>query len=265
MPTSASSSVVRPGACTSATSEPDQPDRARCPRTSATGWSPVPGSRCWSTRPPGRGETRPSQRCTWRRRGPSARARSRASRPATAACEKSSTAASTSSVAGSCPGEYTSATKGPTRQGNMFSTASSTPVAAASSLTRSRNRAACRRCHRNGGCTTTVPAPSSAASSAERRSLSPWSRPSAKCASGSTGACTDSTGRPQRAEEARSSRASLLARSAVTITSTPSKPVVLASRKASSTGSGKTQDVLVPTVITRPGYDRALGGGAEHA
>jgi len=108
-----------------------------------------------------------------------------------------------------------------------------------------------------------VAAPRSAASSAERRSFSPWSRPSAKCASGSTGACTESTGSPQRAEEARNSRASRLARSAVTITSTPSKPVVLARRNASSTGSGETQDVLVPTVITRPGYDRARGGGAE--
>jgi hypothetical protein len=33
-----------------------------------------------------------------------------------------------------------------------------------------------------------------------------------------------------------------------------------ASRKASSVDSGKTQDVLIPTVITRPGYDR--GGRA---
>jgi hypothetical protein len=47
------------------------------------------------------------------------------------------------------------------------------------------------------------------------------------------------------------------------MTSTPSKPVVLARRNASSTGSGETQDVLVPTVITRPGYDRARGEGAE--
>jgi hypothetical protein len=29
-----------------------------------------------------------------------------------------------------------------------------------------------------------------------------------------------------------------------------------ASRKASSVDSGKTQDVLIPTVVTRPGYDR---------
>jgi len=47
------------------------------------------------------------------------------------------------------------------------------------------------------------------------------------------------------------------------MTSTPSKPVVLARRKASSTGRGKTQDVLVPTVITRSGYDRPCGAGDE--
>jgi len=104
----------------------------------------------------------------------------------------------------------------------MFSTARTTPVAAAISRTTSTNRAANDRCQANGGCTTTVAAPSSRASSADRRSLSTWSRPNAKCATGSTGACTDSTGSPQRAVAARSSPASRVERSAVTITSTPS-------------------------------------------
>ena len=54
----------------------------------------------------------------------------------------------------------------------MFSTASVTPVDPAISRTVSTNPAAYRRCQRNGGCTTTVEAPSSAASSAERSSLS---------------------------------------------------------------------------------------------
>jgi len=138
----------------------------------------------------------------------------------------------------------------------MFSTARVTPVSAAISRTTSTNRAANDLCQTNGGWTTTVEAPSSRASSADRRSLSTWSRPKAKCATGSTGACTESTGRPQRAVVARRRSARRVVRSAVTITSTPSKPVSRASRKASSVDSGKTQDVLIPTVITRSGYDR---------
>ncbi|ROS54855.1 hypothetical protein EDF50_0949 [Frigoribacterium sp. PhB24] len=138
----------------------------------------------------------------------------------------------------------------------MFSTARVTPVDSAIPRTASTKRAENDLCQTNGGWTTTVVAPSSRASSAERLTLSTWSRPKAKCATGSTGACTESTGRPQRAVVAWSRSARRVVRSAVTITSTPSKPVSRARRKASSVDRGKTQDVLIPTVITPPGYDR---------
>jgi len=98
-------------------------------------------------------------------------ANSSESRPPSAACEKSSVIASQSMNTGSELGEYARTPTLPSVSGNMFSTANSTPCTPASSRMVASNRRAYPACQRNGGCTTTVDAPSVAASSAERSSL----------------------------------------------------------------------------------------------
>ena len=76
----------------------------------------------------------------------------------------------------------------------MFSTATSTPCRPASSSTPSAKTAAYSFCHRNGGWTTTVLAPSCYAISHERSSLCHGSRPQTRWVTSSVGAWTASTG-----------------------------------------------------------------------
>lgn len=76
----------------------------------------------------------------------------------------------------------------------MFSTAIITSLAASSVATCSVNPSAYRRCQRNGGCTTTVCAPSCSAARTLRSSLGIGLAPHTRCEISRHGACTDNTG-----------------------------------------------------------------------
>src|SRR5690606_7772242 len=107
----------------------------------------------------------------------------------------------------------------------------STPLDSSSSATRSANPSAYLRCQRNGGCTTTVRAPSSSAASTLRRSRTSGSDDHTRWVMSNDGECTDSTGTPVESDSHFSAETSWLMESTQTITSTPSKPSSAASSK----------------------------------
>ncbi|SKS68666.1 Uncharacterised protein [Mycobacteroides abscessus subsp. abscessus] len=82
------------------------------------------------------------------------------------------------------------------RRGNMFSTATWTSLESSSAATCSANPSAYRRCHRNGGCTTTVCAPNFSAARTLRSSFGIGLAPQTRCDTSKHGACTDNTGMP---------------------------------------------------------------------
>ena len=104
----------------------------------------------------------------------------------------------------------------------MFSTQISMPVFALTSRTMRSKSVAYVACHRNGGCTTTDDAPTSAASSADLRSLTPGSRPHTLLVSSSTGAWMARIGIEYLSLSASSGAAVWVAESLVTMTSMPS-------------------------------------------
>ncbi len=106
----------------------------------------------------------------------------------------------------------------------MFSTATCTPNSASSSATPIANPRAYSRCQRNGGWTTTVPAPAATATSHEVRSFGQGSVPQTRWVISSVGACSDTIGRPWCSDSERSASALWLTGSVQTMTSMPSYP-----------------------------------------
>ncbi|MNW56665.1 hypothetical protein D3C74_343930 [compost metagenome] len=131
----------------------------------------------------------------------------------------------------------------------MFSTAIVTPVAALSSRTWSANPRAYKPCQRNGGWTTTVPAPSSSARSTVRSSLGPGSRPHTRWLTRSVGACTLRIGTPTSAESLASALASWVVESDQTMTSMPSYPRCAAASNANGALRGYTLALDSVTLI----------------
>jgi len=110
----------------------------------------------------------------------------------------------------------------PTFHGNMFSTQMSTPLDCAVSRTTFSNRSAYSPCQRNGGCTTTVDAPVSTASCADRSSFTKWSLPHTNDVSSSVGAWIARIGWSYAFASTVRRSASRVRASVVTMTSTPS-------------------------------------------
>jgi hypothetical protein len=104
----------------------------------------------------------------------------------------------------------------------MFSTASRMPVSCSRSATPSMNPAAYSRCHRNGGCSTTVSAPTSTARSMDRSIFTQGSLPQTRCVTSSVGAWIDRIRMPCSSASARSAPASRVSGSVQTMISTPS-------------------------------------------
>ena len=104
----------------------------------------------------------------------------------------------------------------------MFSTANRTSVSSAIRQTPATKSLAYCRCQRNGGCTTTVEAPSFSAAARARRSLVHGSVDQTRCVISRHGACTARIGMPWWSERRRSASMSWLTGSVQTMTSTPS-------------------------------------------
>src|SRR5690606_18526834 len=102
---------------------------------------------------------------------------------------------------------------------------------------------------RNGGCTTTVRAPSSSAASTLRRSRTSGSDDHTRWVISSDGECTDRTGTPVLSDSHFSAVTSWLMESTQTITSTPSQPSSAASSNPALARSGHTDAVDSPTGI----------------
>jgi len=117
-------------------------------------------------------------------------AMARASLRETDVCDRSRVKSGKSSVVGSQPGAYGVTSRPRARSGNMFSTAKRTSVSSAICWIPPRNCRAYSRCHRNGGCTTTVCAPHSSAASLARTSLAHGSVPQTRWVMTRHGACS---------------------------------------------------------------------------
>ncbi len=104
----------------------------------------------------------------------------------------------------------------------MFSTANRTSVSSAIRHTPRTKSRAYPRCQRNGGCTTTVEAPSRSAAACARRSRVHGSVDQTRWVISRQGACTARIGTPWWSDSRRSASTSWLTGSVQTITSTPS-------------------------------------------
>ena len=114
----------------------------------------------------------------------------------------------------------------------MFSTAKTTSVSFCIRCSPSTNSRAYSRCQRNGGCTTTVGAPTRSAAALARSSLVHGSVDQTRWVSSRQGAWIARTGTPNRSDSDRRASGSWLTGSVQTITSTPSKPRSAAISKA---------------------------------
>ena len=97
---------------------------------------------------------------------------------------------------GSQSGRYAATSRLAACHGYMFSTAKTTSVSSRIRPTPVTKLRAYSRCHRNGGCTTTVEAPSASAASFDRTSLAHGSVPQTRWVISRQGAWMASTGTP---------------------------------------------------------------------
>ena len=109
-----------------------------------------------------------------------------------------------------------------------LSTANARPVDSSRAAMPSTKPAAYSRCQRNGGWTTTTPAPTACAISAERSSLPQGSVPHTRWVNSRHGECTEHTGSSWWSESCLTAAVCWLSASMPTMTSTASYPSVLA-------------------------------------